>query len=62
MRVNKYAIELDNGSVINVSGWASAAHAQQAAEREIEKGSTNPKYEGATKVESVRMTQRGVWG
>lgn len=62
MRVNKYEVELDNGRVINISGCASAARAQQAAEREIEQGSSKPKYAGATKVKNVRMTQRGRWG
>ncbi|MEU6959947.1 hypothetical protein [Streptomyces chrestomyceticus] len=73
MRVNKYAVTLDNGDVIRTSGTRNEAHARQIIEQHIKDGtsaqnagqpiedSTDKRCAGRT-IDSVRLVERGRWG
>jgi hypothetical protein len=62
MRANKYAVDLDNGATVTISGCASERQARQVAERAIRNGTGMRKYEGATSVTGVHLIERGRWG
>jgi len=62
MRVNKYAVELDNGVTVTVSSCTSESQARQVVEKTIRNGTVMRKYEGATGVTGVRLVERGRWG
>ncbi|GCD44137.1 hypothetical protein [Streptomyces paromomycinus] len=73
MRVNKYAVTLDNGDVIRTSGTRNEAHARQIIEQHIKDGtsaqsagrpsadSTDERCAGRT-IDSIQLVERGRWG